>query len=288
MTSRHRIILLVLTLCVAASAVMAQRFRSRGPRDMGNPRASAEAPVPEWKRDNELPEDVFTFTRVRYSSGYGYGRRSGGGWSTDWPDADLNLSYRLQQVTSMKVHPDGKIVDLTDPKLFDHPFIYIAEPGAMELDDAEVKALRRYLLNGGFLMVDDFWGTRQWENFYYEFKKVFPEKEPVELPMDHPVFLGVLPLKVPKQELQIPNIRTGAMSAQTGITWEYHDGEECREVHIMGVFDDKGRMMAIFCHNTDNGDGWEREGEDTYYFKTFSERRAYPLMINILFYAMTH
>jgi len=86
----------------------------------------------------------------------------------------------------------------------------------------------------------------------------------------------------------VPNYGTGEYSQGSSITWEYHDGEECREVHIRALFDDKGRMMVIACHNTDNGDGWEREQEFPYFFREFSEKRAYPLGINIVFYAMTH
>jgi hypothetical protein len=78
------------------------------------------------------------------------------------------------------------------------------------------------------------------------------------------------------------------MSQYTGVTWERADGEECREVHFKAIYDDKGRIMVIICHNTDLGDGWEREGEYKYYFKEFSEKIAYPLGINIVFYAMTH
>lgn len=244
--------------------------------------------VPNWELDRELPKDVFTFARVRYSDGGASGRRwRRDKWATDWPDAELNLSFRLQQLTSMKVHPDGVIVELTDPNLADYPFIYIVEPGDLSLSDAEVTALRRYLLNGGFLMVDDFWGEYEWAVFYREFRRVFPEDkyQPVELEMDHPIFHAVFPLRMTKNQLQVPNVALGAESRWHHITWERPDA---REVHIKGVFDDRGRLMAVICHNTDNGDGWEREGEDEYYFREFSEKKAYPLMINILFYTMTH
>ena len=138
-------------------------------------------------------------------------------------------------------------------------------------------------------MADDFWGERQWENFAAEMRRVFPDREFQELPMDHPIFGCVFDLRGKKKnELQVPNFRTGENSQHTGVTWEYHNGEECREVHIRGLFDDKGRMMAIACHNTDNGDGWEREQEYHYFFSEFSEKRAYPLAINIIFYVMTH
>lgn len=285
MSRRARLLILTLALCVAAGAVLAQRFRSRySNRDYGNPRAHAEGEAPPpWKVDSELPKDIFTFVRIRYSSDYYRGGR--GGWATDWPDAELNLSYRLQELTALKVHPDGVILELTDPKLFNHPFIYIVEPGGLAFSEAEVQALRRYLLKGGFLMVDDFWGEREWENLYDEIKRVFPEREPVELPMEHPIFHCVFDLKLSKNQLQVPNVGLGTASQYSGVTWERPDAQD---VHFKGIFDDKGRMMVMICHNTDNGDGWEREGENHYYFREFSEKKAYPLGINIIFYAMTH
>ena len=74
----------------------------------------------------------------------------------------------------------------------------------------------------------------------------------------------------------------------TGLAYEADGRSGTEQVHYRGLFDDKGRLMAIICHNTDLGDGWEREGEDPTYFQRFSEKMAYPMMINILFYAMTH
>jgi Domain of unknown function (DUF4159) len=232
--------------------------------------------VPTWDVDPAFKEDVFTFVRIQYNSTGRWGR-----WATDFPDSDLNFSYRLQQLTSLKVDPNGKILELTDPELFRYPFTYMIEPGDLELQPDEVVALRRYLLNGGFLMVDDFWGEAEWANFYYEIKKVFPDREPLELPLDHPIFHCVYDLK---ERPQIPSIGVVQTFGPTR-TWEREDG---KEVHYKGIFDDKGRMMVIICHNTDLGDGWEREGEDQTYFREFSEKKAYPMGINIVFYAMTH
>ena len=232
--------------------------------------------VPDWDVDKHFPDDVFTFVRVRYDS---WGRH---GWATDYPDSDLNFSYRLQQLTSLKTHPDGKILSLTDEELFDHPFIYIIEPGDLVFSDEEVVALRRYLTNGGFLMVDDFWGEQEWYNFYQQIKQVFPDREPTEIPLEHPIFHCVYDLK---KRPQIPNIHAAQWGRDSGVTWERSDAEE---VHYKGIYDDEGRMMVIICHNTDLGDGWEREGEDPWYFHEFSEKWAYPLGINIVFYALTH
>ncbi len=239
--------------------------------------------VPEWKNDPEFQSDVFRFVRIRYGS-WGGGWRSR--WSTDMPASDWNIAYRLQQLTSLKVHPDGKVEDdgleLTDDELFDHPFIYIVEPGSLSFTEEEVKALRRYLLNGGFLMVDDFWGEREWDNFYEEIKRVFPEREPVELPLEHEIFHCVYQLK---EKPQIPNYRDAWYGRSSGRTWERPDA---KVPHYKAFFDDDDRMMVIICHNTDLGDGWEREGDNEWYFREFSEKKAYPLGINIIVYAMTH
>ncbi|MCA9223414.1 MAG: DUF4159 domain-containing protein [Planctomycetales bacterium] len=232
--------------------------------------------VPEWENDADFKDDVFTFVRVRYTS-YGGGWR-GGKWATDWPDSDLNFSFRLHELTSMEVDPHGKILDLTDPDLFNYPFLYLIEPGQMALTDEEVSALRHYLLNGGFLMVDDFWGEDEWLGFYRNIKQVFPDREPVELPLEHEIFHCVYDLN---QKPQIPSIHAW----YNGYTTERWDA---REAHYRAIFDDKDRMMAIICHNTDLGDGWEREGMDPGYFKEYSEKWAYPLGINIVTYAMTH
>jgi hypothetical protein len=234
-----------------------------------------------WTNSLGFEKDVFTFVRVMYHSG---GFR-GAGWRTDWPDADINFAYRLQQMTSMKVDPNGKCLEITDPELFRYPFIYIVEPGALAFTEEEVPILRRYLLNGGFLMVDDFWGEDEWENLATEMERVFPDRKIFDIPRTHPVFNCVFTL--PEDlNLQIPNIGLGAASQYNGgVTWERSDAVDA---HIRGINDDKGRLCVIICHNTDNGDGWEREGESHYYFKEFSEKKAYPLGINIVFYAMTH
>ncbi|MBN1845940.1 MAG: DUF4159 domain-containing protein [Sedimentisphaerales bacterium] len=283
-------ITLILGVAGTVGWVLAQRYDGGGRGDRGG--------APQWQQDQEFAEDVFTFVRIRYNSGYdeygqgGYdfdrprrGRRGGfgsGRWATDYPDSDLNLSFRLQQLTSMEVDPQGRVLELTDPRLFDYPFIYIVEPGGLRFSGPEVQALRRYLLNGGFLMVDDFWGEQEWWNFYNQIKRVFPDREPVELPLDHPIFHAVFDLK---EKPQIPSIDHALNGRYEGRTWERPDAQT---PHYKALYDDRGRMMAIICHNTDLGDGWEREGENEWYFHEFSEKKAYPLGINIVFYAMTH
>ena len=254
--------------------------------------ASHSTGTPEWKNPPGFEQDVFTFVRIirdRASDG----SPTAGTWITDFPDSDLNLSYRVQQMTSIKVDPDGRTLRLTNPELFNYPWIYMVEPGALLLREEEVPILRQYLLNGGVLMADDFWGEWQWKGFADQIKRALPERSFVELPMDHPIFHCVFDLKGPKNKLQTPNIHQGIRSERDGVTWERHpreDGssEECTEMHVRAILDDKGRIMVIATHNCDNGDSWEREGESDYFFHEFSEKRGYPLGINILFYVMTH
>jgi hypothetical protein len=280
-------LLALFALFLGAGMVWAQRFRPRWgggegliPEDWPG-RTAREAPshsaeTPTWTNAPGFEKDVFTFTRVRYHRlPWGMGSRRAGYCFIDFPDSDLNLSYRLQQMTSIHVDPNGRVIGLTEPELFDYPWIYMVEPGALHFEEDEIVALRKYLRNGGFLMADDFWGQRQWDNFEQEIKRVLPEYSFKELEMDHPIFHSVFDLRMPKNGLQTPNYMTGEESQYTGVTWEVHDGEECREVHIRAIFDDKGRMMVIATHNTDNGDGWEREQENHFFFKEFSEKRAY-------------
>jgi hypothetical protein len=287
----------VVALLPTLGVVLAQEWGGWGGRDRYYPeyetcRTAREVPshstgTPNWTNDPAFDKDLFSFARVRYTR-LTTGRWGAGYWWTDFPDSDLNLSFRLQQVTSLKVDANGHVVDLKDKELYDYPWIYMVEPGKLRLSDDEVKILREYLQNGGFLMADDFWGTPQWANFEREIKRVLPQQEFVELPMDHPVFHCVFNLGTEKNNLQTPNVLTGRRARETGITYETHGGEACVDMHVRAMLDDKGRIMVIATHNCDNGDGWEREGEDDYFFHEFSEKRAYPLGFNILFYAMTH
>jgi hypothetical protein len=287
MTGRRLLLWTVtVALLLTAAAAVAQYGRGYGRREMSGGSVDRGG-VPEWKNDERFKNDVFTFVRIRYSSygrgGYGGYRGYGGGrWSTDYPDSDLNFSFRLQQLTALEVDPNGKILELTDPELLNYPWIYVIEPGSMYLDDAEVAGLRKYLLNGGFMMVDDFWGEAEWANFYDNIKRVFPDREPIELPLEHEIFHCVYDLK---KKPQVPSIHS---DWESGVSTDRPWDPTAREVHYRALFDDKGRMMAIICHNTDLGDGWEREGVSIDYFHNFSEKWSYPMGINIVTYAMTH
>lgn len=268
-----------------------------GQGDPRNYRRGREYPT--WPVSKELPNDTFTFARLRYSSaggmarGYAHGGggvngnwgwRGGRRWATDYPDSDLNMSYRLQQLTSLQVNPNGAVVDINPEQMRHYPFLYMIEVGDIRLTDEEAGALRAYMLNGGFIMVDDFWGTDAWETFEVALKQIWPDRKIEEIPLEHEIFHMVFPLKV---KPQIPHIRYAEYVINQGITWEF-DKPGSEHVHYRGVFDDKRRLMMVICWNTDTGEGWEQEGTDEWYFREFSEKYAYPLGINIIFYALTH
>jgi hypothetical protein len=283
---KRRIAAACLLCLLAAAPACAQRGYGRGGGGRvwysENIRTAREVPqhsyeTPTWTHPPGFETDVLTFARIRYDSRGGLNR-----WDTDLPDSDLNLSYRLQQMTAMRVDPDGRILRITDEDLSQYPFLYIVEPGFLYLSDEEAATLRAYLLNGGFLWLDDFWGEEQWNNMAEQVRKVFPNRRFEEMPMDHSLYNGVYPIQA---KTQVPDVDTGTRSEFTSVTWELPDA---REVHHRAIFDDQRRLMVFATHNTDNGDGWEWEGHNPFYFREFSEKTAYPLAINVLFYTMTH
>ena len=261
-----------------ATAALAQ-FRGRG-RSFSAPEFD-RGNVPEWALPQDFKQDCFTFVRIKYRSSVP--EHSSYAWWTDYPDADINFSWRLHQLTALAVDPQGKVIDITDPDLFNYPFAVMSGVPNITMDQDEISILRRYLNSGGFLMIDDFWGGENWDHFNDEvIQRIYPGRAAIDLQLTHPIFHAVFELK---EQPQIPSVFFAMRNRDTGITAEHPDGQT---PHYRAVLDDKGRMVMLACHNTDVGDGWEEEGTDPWYFTEFSEKKAYPLGINILFYAMTH
>jgi len=237
---------------------------------------------PVWENDQEFADDVFTFVRIEYDSRGGYGRGRGGNrWQNDYPDSDWNFSFRLQQLSSFKVDPNGKVLRLTDPEVLDFPFLYMNGVGGLSLSEPEVEALRGYLTNGGFLMLDDFWGDWEWQVVTEQLSRAVPQWRPRELPLSHAIFHVVYDLD---RRPQVPSIRHW----RSGRTYEDHGPGSDSGPNFQGLFDEDGRLAVLLCHNNDIGDGWEREGEDPEYFREYSVKWSYPMGMNIIVYAMTH
>ncbi|MCC7377008.1 MAG: DUF4159 domain-containing protein [Verrucomicrobiales bacterium] len=278
---------------VALAAMAQQRSRPGGRPGGGNPgmmnrmgggNRDPRAGVPTWTVEEKFRSDVFTFVRLRYSTG---GRR--GGWAVDYPGADLNLSYRLEQLTSMKVDPEGLVMDIDDPELVNYPFAFIIDPRAIVFTASEAQALRKYLLGGGFLMIDDFWGNRMMDHLMGEMEKVFPDRKPTSLTLDHSIFHRPYPIGMkPQVPSEDSAHRTKDMPAPYR-TWEDEiSWEEPQPPDYRAYLDDHGRIMMLICWNTDLSDGWEEEGVSQWFFENYSEKLSYPMGVNIIFHVMTH
>jgi hypothetical protein len=282
---RRRVILPVLGLIalVMAAQVEAQfRQRQRGGgggfgRGFGNVRMSTEADY----------AGGFQFCRIVFGSDF-RGDNQGGNWSVDWPRADINLSTRLSELTKTYVprSPDGDpahlLIRLTDAVLFQCPFIMMTEVGSASLSDEEAARLHEYLDKGGFLWADDFWGEFAWQWWEGQLRRALPaDKYPlIDLPPDHPLFRTQFDVK---KTPQISSINYWAGSG--GDTSER--GADSAIVHTRAIIDSHGRIMALMTHNTDFGDGFEREAENPDYFLKFSVP-GYQFGVNALIYAMTH
>jgi hypothetical protein len=260
----------------ASSAKDARRF--------GTPGFFAPAPelIPQEAECEGVPPDrfyEFYFTRAIYNDGGGFfgrgGRRGGrrGDWSTDFPKADCQFISVVKRLAGLDMYGDSWAIHLDDTRIRSYPFLYALEVGrngGWRLTDAELKGLQDYLAAGGFLVIDDFWGTQQWAAFEQEMRRILPDREIVEVPLDHEVFSIFYTIE---EILQVPNIGNGeaiALGYRGAVTYQ-SDGYV---PHVRGIFDDDGRLMVIINWNTDLGDAWEWAEQPTYplEFSTFSTR----------------
>ncbi|HEY8520141.1 MAG TPA: DUF4159 domain-containing protein [Gammaproteobacteria bacterium] len=250
----------------------------------------AHADEPGAARFSDSPELVFA--RLRYDSVGGWGEavynydgRTWERWETDYPQGDENFAHRLRQLSSVVPHPHGVARRLTDEDVFDFPFLYMCDPGYMRLSDEEKARLREYLLRGGFLWIDDFWGDAEWWNVERIMADVLPEIRWQDIPADHPVLHAVFDLpgapQIPAQDFAVRGWKTDP-------PWIHRQpANRVEPVHFRGYFDDDGRLMAVATHNTDVGDGWEREAYGQWYFETYSTQ-AYVIGVNIVVYGLSH
>jgi hypothetical protein len=240
---------------------------------------------PKWAKAEDF-DGSFMYCRGFYTS---VRREAGGmGWWTDYPAADNNFSVRLMELTYTHVQLDSErqpntvVVRLTDPLLYKCPILFMEDTGTLRFTNREVQSLHDYFLKGGFLYVDDFWGSAAWDQWENEIGRVLPPSEfPIfDIPSEHPIMHTLYEVKsVP----QVPAItfwqRNGGNTSERGA--------DSAHVNFRGIADDRGRLMVVMTHNTDISDTWEREGEDKEYFRMFSPA-GYALGVNIVLYAMTH
>lgn len=212
----------------------------------------------------------FQFARMIYDGGWEWPR-----WQADYPDAEYHFSNGLRRLTRIQVSSESKILALDDDALFDFPWLYVVEVGFWSLSSTEKSRLKEYLLRGGFLMIDDFHGTREWANFSSIIKQVFPSRALVALEKQSALFDIHFAIN---DLIQIPGIR----SVMNNRTWE----KGGRTPAWYGIFDDHGRIMVVVNFNQDIGDAWEH-ADDAIYPGPYTAL-AYRLGVNYVLYAMTH
>jgi hypothetical protein len=264
---------LTVLICAAAYAQMPWGFR--------------EGRVPPRFAPPAMPDANFTFCRVMYDRVRT--EPMGMGWVTDYPYAEINLLTRLSELTKTTVSRDARgqpnhwVVRLTDPTLFNCAFTMASDVGTIGLSPEEREGLRRYLLKGGFLWVDDFWGTAAWEHWSTEIGRVLPPSEyPIlDVPCDDPVLRTQLTVE------HVPQITNIQFWRSVGGSTTSERGSDSEEAHFRVIRDHQGRIMVVMTHNTDIADSWEREGEDPAFFRQFSPA-GYAFGIDVLLHAMSH
>ena len=227
---------------------------------------------------------TFQFCRIMFSNNP---IGDGGDWSVDWPRADINLSIRLSELTKTTVgrapagDPNHLLMRLSDETLFRCPFIVMTEVGSLYISPTEAERLREYLLKGGFLWADDFWGPDAWDVWEEEIRKVLPESEYkiVDVPLSHPLYRSQFEMKDGAPQISaVGNWVRGIVSERGALS---------AEVHVRAIADKNDRIMVLATHNTDFGDSYEREGDNPDYFLECSVP-GYAFGINTILYAMTH
>jgi hypothetical protein len=228
-----------------------------------------------------------TFCRLMYDRDR---QENGGmGWVTDYPYAEINFMARVAELTTTGVNwdegavPNTYVVQATDSALFKCPFIMATDVGTVRFSPEEIQRLRAYLLKGGFIWVDDFWGDWAWHQWSEEIGKVLPPSEYpiVDVPLSDPL-LGTL-----YELTHMPQITSIQHWRRNGGTTTSERGAESAVPHLRAIRDAKGRIMVLMTHNTDIGDAWERETEDIEFFYKFAHD-GYALGIDIFLHAMSH
>jgi hypothetical protein len=242
------------------------------------------------------PADLskFNMARIIYDSEggmgeayYAYDSRVWARWETDFPEGDDNFGHRLAQLTRIPVAKFASSRMLTAPDLGDFPLLYMSDPGYMIVSPEERAAFARYLANGGFVWVDDFWGDAEWQQFADVMRQVLPGREWRVLTAEHPIFHTVFDLNDGMPQIPaLPFASPGGSTAESPGAHKFPAGS-LDEPQMRAWLDDDGRIMVLATHNTDVGDGWEREAYGEWYFETFSTK-SYMVGVNVVVYAMTH
>jgi hypothetical protein len=266
---------------LAGLSLIATAFAQRGGRVPE--RDVDESPLPTRPAE-------FHFIRVEYTDLPQYHRRFGwssrngqgsGWWLVDWPAADNHFTQGVERLTRIDTG-DPRHLRLTDERLFDYPWIYATQAGWWDLTDAETGRLREYLLRGGFLVVDDFWGPEQWETFRQTMQRILPNEPISDLAQSDPVMHVLYDIEQ-KDLTFIPGSRHLRRYGDGSVQVVQPEGSTpaWRALH-----DPRNRMVVAVNFNTDVGDAWEFA--DVPYYPEAMTALAYRYGINYIIYSMTH
>lgn len=249
--------------------------------------AFREYPAIEYN-DFPLPADAhekteFTFARLMYPPApYAPFDRAGkywaqgmSSWTQDYPRADRHFLLAVRRLTRIHARSVEQPVNLDDgDDVYNWPWLYAVRPGEWNLTDSQAAKLRDYLLRGGFFMADDFWGSNEWEVFMASMRRVFPDRQPVDLQNSDQIFHTIYDL----------NERYRVVG-QWGL---YGPGYQYDGVTPVwrGIYDDKGRIMVAIVENSDLGDSWEWADSPQYPEKYSA--LGIRIGLNYVMYAMTH
>jgi hypothetical protein len=276
---------------VAASLVVLTLPALTGPGALAEQREFRVYPSFEYQANVELPPDYkeqteFVVGRLMYPP-YQYGRfsRFGGGdwtqggtsWAVDYPRGDRDFARLLRRITRVHVRSVEQPVNLDDKDdVYYWPFMIVGLAGSWDLTEPQAAKLRDYLLRGGFLLCDSFFGTNEWDGFVATMNRVFPNRPMVDLPANHPIFHTVYDLSNTTQ--------IGNFQSYNGRGVPYRaDGDTPR---WRGILDDDGRLMVVIAFNNDLGDGWQWSDDENYPLD--DANMSIKFGVNIVVYAMTH
>jgi hypothetical protein len=229
---------------------------------------AAQINLPEVPRK----ESKFTFGRIYFESPMTLfmsgpvGASNGPPWSHDWPRSEEHFMKIMAEVTKLDVNPSGHIISFQNDDCFKYPIAYLCEVGSMNLSEQEAHRMAEYLLRGGFLIVDDFRGGREFNNFRYQMQQVFPNRPLEELPRTHPIWTSFF---------DITDLTLLPPPIYSRVTPQYY-----------GISDDNGRLMMVVNYNNDISDYWEWSDNPMYPIDESNE--AYKYGVNYVMYALTH
>ena len=211
-------------------------------------------------------------------------------WQADCSESEPHFIAAMQRLTRLDTNNDSQSISLLDDRIFDYPLLYVVEAGFASFGDQESANLKEYLLRGGFLLVDDFHGSYQWEQFSGWIGQVFPDREIVDLSPDHEIFHVHFDID---EFIQIPGLR--ALCLNPGETWELpitkapsvvESNASRQQPRWRAILDDDGRIMVMVNWNMDLGDAWEHADMEEY--SALYTATAYRLGVNYVMYGMTH